>query len=108
MIKVILTKKDDNVNKVIINGHAGYDDFGKDIVCAAVSSTVITTINILLSLDNQKDLIKFIENINTTAPILISKSLDNLEEDIKLSKYFKEGTAIKKIKAMIYKKEIVQ
>ena len=34
MIKVILTKKDDNVNKVIINGHAGYDDFGKDIVCA--------------------------------------------------------------------------
>lgn len=53
MIKVILTKKDDNVNKVIINGHAGYDDFGKDIVCAAVSSTVITTINILLSLDNQ-------------------------------------------------------
>ena len=32
MIKVILTKKDDNVNKVIINGHAGYDDFGKDIV----------------------------------------------------------------------------
>ena len=37
----------------------------------------------LLSLDNQKDLIKFIENINTTAPILISKSLDNLEEDIK-------------------------
>ena len=53
MIKVILTKKDDNVNKVIINGHAGYDDCGKDIVCAAVSSTVITTINILLSLDNQ-------------------------------------------------------
>ena len=53
MIKVILTKKDDNVNKVIINGHAGYDDFGKDILCAAVSSTVITTINILLSLDNQ-------------------------------------------------------
>lgn len=53
MIKVILTKKDDNVNKVIINGHAGYDDFGKDIVCAAVSSTVVTTINILLSLDNQ-------------------------------------------------------
>ena len=49
MIKVILN----NVNKVIINGHAGYDDFGKDIVCAAVSSTVITTINILLSLDNQ-------------------------------------------------------
>ena len=45
MIKVILTKKDDNVNKVIINGHAGYDDFGKDIVCSSVSSIVITTVN---------------------------------------------------------------
>ena len=53
MIKVKLTKNDDNINKIIIDGHAGYDDFGKDIVCAAVSSTVITTINMLLSLDNQ-------------------------------------------------------
>ena len=53
MIKVKLTKNDDSVNKIIIDGHACYDDFGKDIVCAAVSSTVITTVNILLSLDNQ-------------------------------------------------------
>ena len=53
MIKVILTKKDDNVNKVIINGHAGYDDFGKDIVCAAVSSTVITSVNSCLTIDNE-------------------------------------------------------
>ena len=53
MIKVILTKKDDNVNKVIINGHAGYDDFGKDIVCSAASSIVTTTINGILSFDKE-------------------------------------------------------
>lgn len=51
MIKVRLTKNGDCLNKITISGHANYDEFGKDIVCASVSSTVITTINILLSLD---------------------------------------------------------
>lgn len=53
MIKVKLTKCDNNINKIIIKGHANYDIFGKDIVCASVSSTVITTVNILLSIDNE-------------------------------------------------------
>lgn len=87
MIKVILTKKDDNINKIIINGHAGYDDFGKDIVCAAVSSTVITTVNILLSLDNQsisyndsKGLtVEVLKNDMTTRKI-ISVLISNLYE----------------------------
>ena len=52
MIKVKLLKKNNNLSKVIINGHAMYDDFGRDIVCAAVSSTVITSINACLLLDN--------------------------------------------------------
>lgn len=53
MIKVKLTKYDNNISKIIIVGHANYDVFGKDIVCASVSSTVITAVNILLSLDNE-------------------------------------------------------
>lgn len=51
MIKVNLAKKDNNINKIIITGHANYANYGKDIVCASVSSAVITTVNILLSLD---------------------------------------------------------
>ena len=46
MIKVEL--KD---NLITINGHAGYDDKGKDIVCASVSSIVITTINGIIEID---------------------------------------------------------
>ena len=38
-------------NKVSIKGHALYDDFGCDIVCSAVSSIVITTINGILRID---------------------------------------------------------
>ena len=32
-------------NSILITGHALFDDYGKDIVCSAVSSIVITTIN---------------------------------------------------------------
>ena len=46
MIKVEVTK--DNIS---IHGHAMYDDYGKDIVCAAVSSTVITSVESIASID---------------------------------------------------------
>lgn len=52
MIKIKLCKKDNNLERIIIKGHAMYDDFGKDIVCAAVSSMVITSVNACLSIDN--------------------------------------------------------
>lgn len=53
MIKVKLTKSDNIVKKIIIKGHADSADYGKDIVCASVSSAVITTVNILLSVDSE-------------------------------------------------------
>ena len=48
-----------NKNKIIIEGHALYDDFGKDIVCAATSSIVTTTVNACLRINN--DCIKYKE-----------------------------------------------
>lgn len=51
MINIKLEKKDNKINKIIIEGHAMYDVFGKDIVCASVSSTVITSVNACLSID---------------------------------------------------------
>lgn len=50
MIKVRVEYKDNNIIKIQIKGHAYYDESGKDIVCAAVSSTAITTVNNILSL----------------------------------------------------------
>ena len=32
-------------NKIVISGHAGNNEYGKDIVCASISSIVYTTIN---------------------------------------------------------------
>lgn len=47
MIKI----KTDN-DSIVISGHAAYDDFGKDIVCASVSSIAITTVNAILRFDD--------------------------------------------------------
>ncbi len=38
-------------NKIKVNGHSGYEENGKDIVCAAVSSIVITTVNAIIRLE---------------------------------------------------------
>ena len=57
MIKVLVEK-----NKIEISGHAGYDDYGKDIVCASVSSIVITTINNIFDID--QDSILYEDNDN--------------------------------------------
>lgn len=45
MIKVEVSK-----NIISIKGHANFGDYGSDIVCASVSSTVLTTINAIMSI----------------------------------------------------------
>lgn len=52
MIKVLVKKNNKQIEEIIISGHALYDALGKDIVCAAVSSITITTINAILSLED--------------------------------------------------------
>ena len=51
--KVRITKENDLVLGVKLLGHAMYADRGKDIVCSAVSSIVTTTINGILSLNEE-------------------------------------------------------
>ena len=54
---IVISKKKDCI---LITGHALYDDIGRDIVCSAVSSIVITTINGILKID--KSAIKYDNN----------------------------------------------
>ncbi|MBE6153496.1 MAG: ribosomal-processing cysteine protease Prp [Firmicutes bacterium] len=49
MIKIIINEE----NEITISGHSGYEEAGKDIVCASVSSIAITTINGILSIDSE-------------------------------------------------------
>ena len=49
MIKVYVRK-----NNIVITGHAGFNDYGKDIVCASASSIAITSINACLNIDAKR------------------------------------------------------
>ena len=46
MIKCIISK-----NTIKISGHANYDVYGKDIVCASVSSIITTIVNSIMNID---------------------------------------------------------
>lgn len=54
MIKVNYVVSNNLIKSVSIKGHAFYDTYGKDIVCAAISSIVTTTINDILALTEDK------------------------------------------------------
>ena len=51
MIKVSIKKEDNIVKNVKVEGHAGYGVKGTDIVCASVSSIVITSLNAIIKID---------------------------------------------------------
>ena len=74
MIKVSY-KKDKLIKEVKISGHAGYAEYGKDIVCSAVSSIVTTTINNIIALD--KDAILY----SDTGEYILISNKDNKMAD---------------------------
>ena len=88
MIKVSVTKKNQQIQEVSIRGHAMYDDFGKDIVCAAVSSCVITTVNGILEIDkdwiltkqDSKGVLIQVQNSSDVCQTLLANMISLLEE----------------------------
>ena len=88
MIKVRITKDQDIYKKVVITGHAKYDDFGKDIVCSAASSIATTTINGILSLNkdslsyenSEKGLFITINSSDETTQTLVDNMINLLKE----------------------------
>ena len=52
MIKVRIHKKEEIIERIDCKGHAGYAEYGKDIVCAAFSTMIITIVNAILGLNS--------------------------------------------------------
>lgn len=88
MIRILVKGKNNIINEIEIKGHAGYDDKGKDIVCAGVSSTVITTVNGILAINkdaithhlNNDDLRVVINQHDDIVDKLINNMLKMLKE----------------------------
>lgn len=81
MIKVRISKKDNVIQSIHCKGHAMYDNYGKDIVCASFSTMIITTINAILTFD--QDAISYTDNndlkiINIKKDNITNNLLNNL------------------------------
>ena len=75
-----------------------YDDYGKDIVCASVSSIVITTVNAIIRINNDAieyrqddDLVITIKLHDKVTDLLIENMLELLTE---LEKQYKKNIKI--------------
>ena len=98
MVKVNYFVKNNKIEKVILNGHSNYDDYGKDIVCASISASVITTVNACLKIDKNsikhsedEDVIITVLKHNEVIDKLINNMIDLLTE---LSKQYENNIKI--------------
>ena len=87
MLRIEIIKKDNIIKQINFYGHANYDDYGKDIVCAAASATMICTANAIISIDESAIRIKQEKNIQTInilkKDIIIDKLINNMVECFK-------------------------
>ncbi|MBQ1548094.1 MAG: ribosomal-processing cysteine protease Prp [Lachnospiraceae bacterium] len=91
MIKVDVIKENGIYKEIHVNGHAGFSEYGTDVVCSAVSMLVINTVNAIehftedafkLEADEKKgniDLI-FTEEVSHDANLLIDTMLLGIKE----------------------------
>ena len=77
MIKVRISKKNNIIDKIECIGHAGYADYGKDIVCASFSTMIITTINSIVNID--EDAISYTDSNNLK---IINIKKDNITNSL--------------------------
>lgn len=59
MLRINVEKDNNKLKKITFIGHANYNNYGTDIVCASASATMLTTVNAILSISD--DSIKLTE-----------------------------------------------
>lgn len=61
MIKLKLNYNGEQISSFTVEGHANAGKFGEDIVCSAVTSVTVGTINAIEKIANLKPIEKFVE-----------------------------------------------
>lgn len=75
MIKVKVSRNNQNeIIKIDVSGHSGYDDIGKDIICSSVSTAMYVTIGIIQKINPHH---KYLENDKNAQMILEIKKSDS-------------------------------
>ena len=89
MIDVYIRKASEHYTEVYVEGHAGYAEVGKDIVCAAVSALTITFENALNALADVPVLEK--QHIGEKASLLLPVPSDKTDLLFKMYQIGIEG-----------------
>ena len=80
MIKVRVSENNDVIEELSITGHAMFDDYGKDIVCAAVSGMVITTVNAIERINRES--VSYIEEPFDLKVITYDETVNELLDNL--------------------------
>ncbi len=100
MLRIEIIKKDTIIKQINFYGHANYADYGKDIVCAAASATMICTANAIISIDESAIEVEQEKNKQTInilkEDIIVDKLINNMIECFKsLEKQYPKNIEIK-------------
>jgi len=89
MIHIKITKNKNFIKKAELLGHANFADYGKDIVCAGVSSILTTTINGILRIkkdaltyENKKDAFYLIVNSEDKITQILLENMFSLWKEL--------------------------
>lgn len=99
MIKAYFKRENGYITNIKMSGHAMYDEYKKDIVCAGVSSCLITSVNAILSFD--KNAIKYTDSndfnlVNLKKDNITNTLLENLYRTLKeIENNYKDNIKIK-------------
>ena len=82
MIRIHVLESNNFIKKIIIKGHANYEEYGKDIVCAAVSATYLCTVNACISIQENSIEVLSMEDkqeiLVKSTDVIIQKLLHNM------------------------------
>lgn len=76
MIRISFYYQTNNIVQAEVTGHANFDQYGKDIVCAGVSAIVFGSLNALDNLVAQDD-IKLVQTDNKIVITVLQPTNDN-------------------------------
>lgn len=88
MIRVEISAENNKLKSISVKGHAMYDTCGKDIVCSAVSTCVITTVNGILEINDtlidviqkENEIVITLKEDNDIANSLLKNMIDILSD----------------------------
>ena len=87
MVTVSIKKENNQIKQILFSGHSLYDDYGKDIVCAGISSILVTSVNAILKYNEKalkytirKGVLVEILQTDKVIDLLINNMIDLLKE----------------------------